>query len=262
MKFVVTTDPFFAGLQHDIVEAGNEWYWWPEGKPTFDVFDEIQPDVLVTTEVTTSMLKCLKDFLCNLTQDTNNIILVQLNRQLSQIHVGNQEIMFGPMVDTHSYRPTAPVDYFQCQLARVGPIDNIVRRLCYPVGQYNIKIFGDDNGGGYGVAQYLGKITHQEECQVYASALLTYVETMEEALKVVACGGCPVSTNKDFAPEFCEIIDCVDDLGDLMHTWDINPTIRDGNARFMFESLQSATEHHYQYLALELLETINDIRNN
>jgi hypothetical protein len=252
MKFVVTTDPFFAGIQHDIVDAGHEWYWWPADKPTFDVFDEQKPDVLITTEVTTSMLKCI----------TNQTIVAQLKGNDPCLYVNDKHLIFQPMVDTHAYQPTEPVDHFQCQLARVGPIDDVVRKLCYPVGKYNIKIFGDDNGGGYGVAQYLGKLTHQEECQVYASALLTYVDSPWDALKVIACGGCPITTGRFGYQDFVEEIDCVDDLSDVMHTWDINPEARNSNARFMFEKLQSSTKHHYQYLAMELLETINDISDN
>jgi hypothetical protein len=252
MKFVVTKDPFFAGLQHDIVDAGHEWYWWPTGKPAFDVFDEEKPDVVITTELTTSMLKCWND----------NIIAVQPNAERTQIRVNNKEFVLNPMVDTHAYQHTEPVDHLRCELARVGPINDVVRRLCYPVGKYNIKIFGDDNGGGYGVAQYLGKITHQEECQVYASALMTYVETIEEALKVVACGGCPVTTNK-LSATFAEQLDCYgDELYDLIHIWSTNPDSRNVTAKVMYDDLQLMTEHHYQFLAMELLEAINDIHDN
>lgn len=253
MKFVVTTDPFFAGLQYDIVDAGHQWYWWPAGKPTFDVFDEEKPDVVMTTELTTSMLKCL----------TKDIIVVKAPFDNPGLYVNNKFLVFPPMVDTHAYQHTEPVNHFKCELARIGPIDDVVRRLCYPVGKYNIKVFGDDNGGGYGIAQYLGKITHQEECQVYASALLTYVDSPWDALKVVACGGCPVTTQNFGYTEFVEQLDCSgDELSDLIHLWSTNPDSRNVTAMAMYDSLQLNTEHHYQYLALKLLETINDICDN
>jgi len=260
MKFVACKDQFFAGFQHDIVEAGHHLYWWEDDKPTFDIFDEVEPDVIMITEITPSILKCLND----------NIVVILWNEQTRLLTVGATQLQVPPMVDTHAFQLTEPSPDFECELARVGQVDTVLRDLCYPVGQFKIKIFGDDSGGGYGIAQHLGLINHQDECTLYASALLTYVDDVESALKVLACGGCPVSVDKELE-YFAEIAKereldqqhgCSNGLSNLLDDWSINPQLRNSNAQFIRQQAFDHPENTYQYLTVLLLEHINDIRDN
>ena len=106
-----------------------------------------------------------------------------------------------------------------CELVRVGTIDNLLRDACHPIGSSQVKIFGDDNGGGYGLTQYLGQITLDEERHAYFSAMLSYVTTLDVALKVIACGGCPVTSNPDLF-QFAVVVETMDDLDDLIDELD------------------------------------------
>ncbi len=45
----------------DVLEGiGHEWVWWPTGKPAFDVFDELQPDIFIgTLDIDRAICKCI-----------------------------------------------------------------------------------------------------------------------------------------------------------------------------------------------------------
>ena len=251
MKFIISQDKFFAGFQHSLIESGHQLYWWKPSKPTFDIFDEVQPDVIMITEITPSILKCLNE----------NIVVIVWNKDTRLLTVGATQLQTPPMVDTHAFRLTEPHQDFTCELARVGTVDDTLRKLCYPVGQYHIKIFGDDNGGGYGVAQHLGLINHQDECILYSSALLTYVDDAESALKVLACGGCPVTVN-DEIEKYAIVADNDKELSDLIYLWSNDKELRDTTSTAWHKNIFANPEHTYQYFTVLLLEHINDIRDS
>ncbi|GAF93258.1 unnamed protein product, partial [marine sediment metagenome] len=245
MKFLVSADNFFAGLQYDIVETGHEWYWWTKDKPTFDVFDEVKPDVLMTTQITPSILKCLND----------NIVVIIYNEKTNTLTVNDTQLALEALVDTNAFKITQPSEEFACEVACVGKPDDTIRKLCYPIGDFHVKIFGDDSGGGYGLPQYLGRVTHEEECQIYASALFTYIDNTRDALKVIMCGGHAISTNESLE-QYADIVDSYKELTELIEECRTDTTVCRGNRQFIYASTLAITEHTYQHLAILLLEII------
>lgn len=257
MKFICDRkNKLLGGFYSSIVNRGHDWYWL-DNKPIFDVFDEEQPDVIMVSELNTTMLKCLQersnhDRVCG-----NDVVII--SNDMYKLYIGHTACTICELVDTFSFTQTDVEQNLACDLAAINHINDTIKSLCYPVGKFNIKLFGDDNGGGYGVAQFLGRITHSEMCQVYASSLLTYVSDHAEAMAVTLCGGCPIGYNID--ERFGINIDDIDELTDLIHTWDNNPSLREQTTKSLQQYLKDYPEHTYEYQTTILLEKINEQRD-
>lgn len=245
MKFACVLNPALAGFYKSIVEAGHEWIWWDESKkPAFDLFDEEHPDVLLVDKCTIPILKCIEEFRPTVIRYDTAICTYW---KVSKEDKFGKDLGFPILVDTYAYQPTEIDQYLACELACIGQVDKTMKRLCNPVGLYHIKIFGTDNGGGYGLTQYLGQITHEEECRVYASALFTYVSSIEQELKVWACGGYPILNCTTF-----------EEIVDLIHNFGNNIELRGNEIQSQIKRIQSLS---FVYNTPKLLEAINEYTN-
>lgn len=90
---------------------------------------------------------------------------------------GVPTIAMQPAADTTVYFPVESVPELQCDIGFVGGywgykgrnIDKYLLPLCYPVGKYNIKIFGNQ---GWPVPQHMG-LASDETCNaLFSSALI------------------------------------------------------------------------------------------
>jgi hypothetical protein len=114
--------------------------------------------------------------------------------------------------DVHSYIGGVYNDYFGCDIGFVGGywpykaqiIDKYLLPLCFPVGKYSVKIFG--NQGWNGVNQFCGTINEQDVKDLFVSAKICPnlsephaheygVEVNERTFKVLAAGGFCISDN-------------------------------------------------------------------
>jgi hypothetical protein len=253
VKFVCQHTPLLYGLHHEIIREGHDWFWWAKGKPVFDVFDEEQPDVVIVEEVTPHLMICIEE-----TKGRTKI--VRWNNINPTIAVGSTTINTPPyLVDTDVYSFTEPNGCLRCELASIGPIDTTLKKLCYPVGEINIKLFGKDNGGGYGLTQYLGDINSiDDEKSIYASATLTYVRHTTEALKVLACRGLPITVkNYDVNTDFCVKVDDHLDIIDLIHNWNtVNPQLRIEVCDMLYNNFLEIPNITYIDYAKKILEEL------
>lgn len=79
--------------------------------------------------------------------------------------------------DTHTYQQSRPEPRLECDIAFVGGywpykgqnFDKYMIPLCYPVGKYDIKIFGNQ---AWPVPQYMGGATEQTVNALFASATI------------------------------------------------------------------------------------------
>lgn len=220
MKFVCQHTPLLYGLHHEIIREGHDWFWWTKDKPIFDVFDEECPEVVIVEKITPHLMLCIEE-------TGGKTKLVHWNSVNPLMKVNDITLDAPPyIVNTDVYTWTKPDEHLRCDVASIGQIDNVLKKLCYPVDEINIKLFGQDNGGGYGLTQYLGDINSiDDEKSIYASATFTYVRNTSEALKALACHGLPI-TIKDYRvdTDFCVEVDDYLEIIDLIHTWGtINP---------------------------------------
>ena len=116
------------------------------------------------------------------------------------------------IVDTEAFYQVDSNPDLVCSLAYVGPPNLLIKRLLYPVGKYNVKIFGSNNW--HGIAQYMGGITLEEQRQLYNSAVVSYANTPEEAARISACGGCAISLDDEVLAALGETF-CVADIDEL-----------------------------------------------
>jgi spore maturation protein CgeB len=80
--------------------------------------------------------------------------------------------------DTLTYMGGLPKDHLKCDVSMISGkwpyksrnLDNFFLPLCYPVGKYNIKIWG---WGWEVIPQYLGQIDEDEVKHVFASSKIT-----------------------------------------------------------------------------------------
>ena len=251
------------GWQEVFNEIGYEWHWWPQNKPSFDVFDEIEPNiVLLTNETCTrATMKCLQErpdvlVACKvgnwgyMDEDLANfheklgipkeqypvaIASDDEKKWLAKLHntIGKPDFVYnlyhpnrlnGTMEcweDVCSVRGIMPAaclthnkivpqdPSLRCEIGFVGGywpykainLDKYLIPLCYPVGKYNIKIFGNAD---WPVPQWLGGAKDATTNALASSAVINPnvsephanefgFEVNERVFKLSACGAFCIS---------------------------------------------------------------------
>ena len=181
-----------------------------------------------------------------------------------------------PAADTVVYKETSVYDNLKCDLAFVGGywpykarnFDKYLLPLCYPVGKYNIKIFGNQI---WPVSQYLGVIDDSEASSLFASATICPnisephanvfgFEVNERIFKLAASKAFFISdpiaslTEDIFANDEAVIADNPEHFRDLVDTFLDKPHLRDTHIQECYDTVMSS--HTYEHRANDIIQLL------
>ena len=194
MKIIAHLTEPIAGFHDLAIADGHTWTWW-DNEPAFDIFDRVDPDLVIldSGKLDTSTFKRMGEY-------KDGIPTIRVTQLPSEIlfHVDThfltiefQGIRVPAIVDTNTFVEGSVIEELKCDLAMIGPPNKNVKQLLYPIGKYNVKLFGPQRWTG--VVQYMGNIGLEEQRNIYRSAALCYADTPQEDVRIVACGGCVIS---------------------------------------------------------------------
>ncbi len=168
--FPITTTAYIKGAGNTVLKSNN---WGPSDK---DIDTSVYPIGISDERERETVLK--------LKQETGRPDLLfnfyHPNRMLETMgfwdDAGVSTIAMQPAADTTVYYPVESVPELQCDIGFVGGywgykgrnIDKYLLPLCYPVGKYNIKIFG----GGWPIPQCIGRASDKTCNALFSSALI------------------------------------------------------------------------------------------
>jgi hypothetical protein len=196
--------------------------------------------------------------------------------------------------DVFSYYPVEKSEALSCDIAFVGGywpykgvnLNKYIVPLCYPVGRYNIKIFGNQI---WPVQQYMGAISLDNERSLYSSAAVCAnisephanrfgFEVNERVFKLAACKAFVVSdkieslTRDIFKQDELVWADDPEHFYDLVDMFVKNPALRVEHIEKCYQTVMcSETYCHrvahlldvlgYQELAGKAVELLKDLTN-
>tara|TARA_R110000765_G_scaffold142217_3_gene243371 strand:+ start:1364 stop:2482 length:1119 start_codon:yes stop_codon:yes gene_type:complete len=222
--------------------------------------------------------------ICNLRKDIDNRMLVYNLYHKKRMKEtmgywddnGVETIDMQPAADHFKHRPAAKIDMLESDISFIGGywrykainIDKYIVPLCYPIGKYNIKIFGYHE---WPVPQFLGPVQDRIVNNIFSSAKICPnvsephanefgFEVNERVFKLSACKAFCLSDHIDSlvqdiftegemptaksAEEFHEKIDYYLD----------NPDLRENHAEKCYETVMR--EHTYCHRVANLLSRI------
>lgn len=192
----------FSGFRLAAEAAGHTWRWWDERhEATFDVFDELDPDVVFFMDPTRPLAKCMKE---------NDTAMVQgCWHKPFTFQANAANLPFGRLVDKQIFNIAPPPPFlannpvYVCDVGITASSHPIGINLCYEqFGKLNIKIMCEES---WGVIQYLGVGSLENKRDLYRSSTLVLVDSLLEAMRVAACGSVPVNIGEKFSDkEFSE----------------------------------------------------------
>lgn len=183
-----------------------------------------------------------------------------------------------PAADIFNYKPVEPKEELKCDIGFVGGywpykaknLDKYLLPLCYPVGKYNIKIFGNQP---WPVPQYLGTASTPVTEALFASSTICPnisephanvfgFEVNERIFKLAAtkafCINDPIaSLNEDiFLNNELVIADDPKHFHDLVHMFIINPQLRDEHIEACYNTVMK--EHTYCHRVANMWENFGN----
>lgn len=198
MKILAHLSEHVAGFSKPCKDAGHEWIWWEDGVAAFDIFDHHQPDMAFLDQkmIDGATFKRIAEYENGLPLIIAQEVGIDLN-----FHITNKApnttfhgITVPAVVDTNTFYKDDPDPDMACDIAIVCEPNEALRPLLFPVGKYNVRIYGPR---WINTIQYVGNIAVDEMRRLYASAKIVCVDSANEAVRVTACGGVAVSMNKD-----------------------------------------------------------------
>lgn len=179
--------------------------------------------------------------------------------------VGCRILDMQPAADTFTYYPVESVRELQCDIGFVGGywgykgqnFNKYLLPLLYPVGRYNVKIFGNQ---AWPVVQYMGMANDRVCNALFSSALVCPnvsephantlgFEVNERVFKLAACKAFCISDyieslDKDvFKNGEMVLADSPEQFHDLVHNFINNPHLRDEHIDACYETVMK--EHTY-----------------
>ena len=163
--------------------------------------------------------------ICSLREQVDNKILVHNFYHESRMHEtmgywddnGVETIDMQPAADHFTHKPTQEVDFLKSDLSFIGGywkykggnLNKYILPLCYPVGKYNIKIFGNQL---WPVPQFMGPVEDYIVNSVFCSAKICPnvsephanifgFEVNERVFKLSACKAFCISDHIDSLTE-------------------------------------------------------------
>lgn len=181
-----------------------------------------------------------------------------------------------PAADIFTYRPVTPRHELECDIAFVGGywpykaqnLDKYIIPLCYPVGKYNIKIFGNQP---WPVPQYLGMTDNATVASLFASATICPnisephanvfgFEVNERVFKLAASKAFIINdkiaslTEDIFKNNEIVVADSPEHFQDLVHMFTVNPQLRNTFIESAYKTVMGA--HTYCHRVSNLCEAL------
>lgn len=221
MKILAQAKPHntLAGFQRAVVKAGHQWVWWEEEHtPAFDVFDSYKPDILFCMEdYSRAVKKCIEErkipFVIGHYDDPFTFTVQPVDDE-------SIRLAYGWLADTNFFKPSVGGNNIWCELGVVAAPNPTIINLCFNnLNTINIKIMYEEP---WKVAQYIGVPKLEDKRNLYNISLAVFVDTVLEAMRVIACGSIPITIDQ-------ELSDCVngdiplfdkdkhDDIADYIH---------------------------------------------
>lgn len=190
MKILAQGSPgsTIAGFRLAAEAAGHQWIWWEEHHTSaFDVFDEVQPDMVMFMDMTRPLSKCIKEHQKPTIQGfREKPFTFEVNRVVMDCERLVDSYIFNKCEGPTSY----DVPVFACTFGIVARPNPVGLHLCYR--EKGVKVMSDDP---WPVHQYLGVPSLMDKRDLYRSATVVVIDNMIEAMRVIGCGSIPVSCN-------------------------------------------------------------------
>jgi len=226
----------YAGFSRAAEAAGHSWVWWEERHtPAFDAFDEIGPELLFYMDMTRAMQKCV---------DVDGVATVQgLMDDQFRFIVGDQGLQCNYLVDTHMFNKGEVHPALFCDIGIACAPNPLGLKLCNGFA-INIKILYEQ---GWPTTQYLGAGSLSDKRDLYRSSNVVLVDDPLEAIRVIACGSIPVTSNKDMSTTLLKhgvLVPYYDDAHELYDFHDEIILANEHQGERLREDLQKTLKGH------------------
>lgn len=188
MKILCKHHPDIMGLAMAFDKLEHETFLWQD-VPAFDIFDDVKPDVFVSMEVDRATAKCLKE-----RPEIHTMICVEKNVWA----IDGEETELPHVVDDITFHRVEPNPHMVSDVTYVGSPNPMVMSLAYPVGKFNLKIFGPHH---WPIPQCLGFVSTDQHCQAYSSAKIVFVTNIVEGMRAINCKAFCLTDRKEVAEE-------------------------------------------------------------
>ena len=235
MKILVTTQSEKSiGLHNAAISLGHQSYLWSEeNKSTFDVFHELEPEVVIidSWQISRSLKKCIESRISSLK--------VLVCSELPSL------------ADNVIHKPGQFSNHLKSEFAIIGPQDSsLVLPFCYPVGKYDIRIYG-----GYkwkDIVQHVGQININTFNDICASSsyMVNFSNNRQLSYNILAAGGIPVHHTK-YASDMREF----GDFAIILSTLDEIPLFRYSHT--IDDMTNFINEYSYRSLLIKVLNEKN-----
>lgn len=217
MKILAQAHPqtLMRGFKSAAEKDGDKWIWWDiNHTPAFQVFKDIQPDIFITHSDQINNIdiqKCLKQF------KTNKTIIQIKDKFIFNIDIYGKkfivakQLVYPILFDTINKYSTPPFEFMRCDLVSVGEEDSFIQHLCYPIGRYNIKVFGSKR---WSVPQYMGDISVSGKIKFYNSARTIFSNNLEDIAIALQLGK-PCYTKNSLVEGICNYSDSDKELEEM-----------------------------------------------
>lgn len=206
-----------------------------------------------------------------------------MNRYDGTMEKWNTELGIGlleglPAADTFSYKKVEPKEELKCDIGFVGGywpykarnLDKYILPLCYPIGKYNVKIFGNQ---AWPVPQYMGNATNQTVEALFSSASIlpnisephANVFGFEVNERVFKLGYSKAFIINDYIESLhtdifknneLVIADDPQDFFDLVHNFTINPQLKDRHIDAVYNTIVES--HTYCHRVANMWKLLNN----
>jgi len=158
-----------------------DFSWWRPQQPVYDMFDLMNPDLVLTTgkEPGGGLLKCLTE-----RPHTKVILYQDAFYTCWKDGATVSGLSKTPMMDHLLYKRVEVDPQLASDIAYVGTKCSTMVKLCHPIGKFNIKIA---NTTPWPVVQYIGPLNLQDTLALYSSCKVVYAESVEDAFIALAC---------------------------------------------------------------------------
>ena len=189
MKILCKHHPDIMGLAVAFEKLGHETFLW-QNTPAFDIFDEINPDVFIlTTKADRAMEKCIEA-----RPDMHTMVQVDQNIWI----LDGEEMELPNVVDDITFHHVDPNPHMESDVVYIGSPNPMVMSLAWPVGKFNLKIFGPWT---WPIPQYVGFVQTEEHCQAYSSTKIAFVTNIVEGMRAINCKAFCLTDRKEVAEE-------------------------------------------------------------
>jgi hypothetical protein len=183
-----------------------------------------------------------------------------------------------PAADTFNYKPVEPREELKCDVGFVGGywpykarnLDKYIFPLCFPVGKYDVKIFGNQV---WPVPQYLGNASNATTEALFASSTICPnisephanefgFEVNERVFKLAAskafCINDPIASLSEDIFTNNELVIADDDkhFQDLVHMFISNPQLRDKYIEAAHETVMKS--HTYAHRVANMWKVLGN----